>query len=176
ACGSKGDPLPPLRLAPGKPEALTAVRIEGQPVTLSFTVPSVNHDGSAPVAIATVRVFALTRPATDPAPAPATLVGEDHRLASIDIVPLPAEGETAPADTTTPMPGAVVTWNDTVSTAPAAGTSLVRYYVVAGFTRGNRVGVLSDLVAVPLAPLEGAPSQLSGSFTEKGIRLEWLGI
>ena len=40
ACGSKGDPLPPLRLAPAKTEGLSAVRIEGRPITLSFVVPA----------------------------------------------------------------------------------------------------------------------------------------
>lgn len=175
ACGSKGDPLPPLRLAPGKPEALTAVRIEGRPVTLTFAIPAVNHDGSTPVDIASVRVFAITRPATDPAPEAAALVGDANRLATLDVAQAPPDGGVATSGTPA-VPGATTTWEDTVSTAPPGATPVTRYYVVAGFSRGGRVGMLSDVVAVPLTPLEGAPAQLSASFTERAIKLEWLGV
>ena len=92
SCGSKGDPLPPLRLLPAKAEGLAAVRVEGRPITLSFVVPAANDDGSVPVDIASMRVFAVTMPASDPAPTVLDLIGGDLIVATIDVLVPQADG------------------------------------------------------------------------------------
>lgn len=181
ACGSKGDPLPPLRLTPAKAEGLSAVRIEGRPITLSFVVPAANDDGSVPVDIASMRVFAVTMPASNPAPTAQDLLGGDLLVATIDVREPEADGGVttsgAPAiGPPLPRPGATIVWEDSTVTGATSAAPRVRYYAVAGVSRRNRVGVASDVVAVPLEPIEGAPSSLSASFTETAIKLDWLGV
>lgn len=184
SCGSKGDPLPPFRPIPAKPAGLSATRIEGRPTLLRFTVPAANDDGSVPADVAAVRVYAITQPASTPAPTALDLLGGELVVATIDVAPAPVavEGEVpavpaappAPA-TPVPTPGAPVVWEDTVDTTTYA-TPMVRYYAVGGVSSRNRVGPMSDVVAVPLTPLEGKPSNLSASFTAGAIKLDWLGV
>ena len=38
------------------------------------------------------------------------------------------------------------------------------------------VGILSDVVAVPLTAVPDAPSKVTASFTEKAIKVDWLGV
>ena len=40
----RGAPLPPLRSAPGRTEGLSALRVQGGPVTLRFVVPAFNEE------------------------------------------------------------------------------------------------------------------------------------
>ncbi len=181
ACGSKGDPLPPLRLAPAKTEGLSATRVQGGPITLRFTVPAANEDGTAPPDIAAVRVFAVTKPAGDPPPTAADLGGggEATQVATISVRTGPLGGVTrsgAPAPPPPdPEPGATITWEDATESAAVYPTPMVRYYAVAGVSRRNRVGVVSDVVAVPLTAVPDPPTRLTASFTEKVIKLDWLG-
>lgn len=181
ACGSKGDPLPPLRLAPAKAEGLSAIRIEGEPIRLSFVVPAANDDGSVPIDIASMRIFAVTMPASNPAPTALDLIGGDLLVATIDVREPQADGglttSGAPdAGPPLPEPGATIVWEDETVAAGTSARPMVRYYAVAGMSRRSRIGVASDVVAVPLAPIEGAPSNLSASFTETAIKLDWLGV
>ena len=181
ACGSKGDPLPPLRLTPAKAEGLSAVRVEGRPITLRFVVPAANADGSVPVDIASMRIFAATMAASRPAPTALDLLGGDLLVATIDVRQPQADGGVttggAPdAGPPPPEPGATIVWEDTTLAPETSPAPMVRYYTVAGVSRRNRVGVASAVVAVPLGPIEGAPSNLSASFTETAIKLDWLGL
>lgn len=160
-CGSKGDPLPPLRLAPAKAAGLSAARIEGRPIALQFVVPAANDDGSVPVDIVAVRVFAVTMPASEPAPTALDLLGGDLLVATVGVEPA--------------QPGTPIIWDDTGEQGVYA-TPMVRYYAVAGVSSRSRVGVASDVVAVPLTPLDGAPSALTASFTAETITLDWLGV
>ena len=180
ACGSKGDPLPPLRLAPAKTPGLTAARIEGRPIALRFVVPAANDDGSVPVDIASMRVFAVTMPASEPAPTPLDLLGGDLLVATIDVQPPRADDArqttgAPPPPAPAPEPGTPITWEDTTETGTHA-TPMVRYYAVAGVSSRGRVGVASDVVAVPLTAIAGAPSNLTASFTAAVIKLDWLGV
>ncbi len=183
ACGSKGDPLPPLRLVPAKAEGLTAVRVEGRPIRLSFVVPAANDDGSVPVDIASMRVFAVTMPATDLAPTVLDLIGGDLIVATIDVLVPQADTarqttdtpQTPAMSTEPPQPGATITWEDTTVVNATYPTPMVRYYAVAAMSRRNRIGVASELVAVPLDPVPDAPRQLTASFTDTTIKLDWLG-
>ncbi|MDQ3070100.1 MAG: hypothetical protein M3R55_10280 [Acidobacteriota bacterium] len=178
ACGAKGDPLPPFRPAPARAEGLSALRVEGRPIVLRFVVPAANDDGTVPVDITAIRVFALTRPQGDPAPSLPELINISNLVATVPVQAAPAQGLTTTATPAVPepgaQPGATLTWEDTAENPPAA-TPMSRYYAVAGISRRNRIGVGSDMVTVPLDVIPGAPSNLTVSFTDKVIKLDWLG-
>jgi len=181
ACGAKGDPLPPYRPAPAKTEGVTATRVQGGPITLRFTIPAANQDGTAPADIGAIRIFALTRPAGDPPPAASDLAGADDttRVATITVRrPLIGGAQTAatPAEALKdPEPGETITWEDTAESKAAYPTPMTRYYAIAGVSYRNRVGALSEVIAVPLSAVPDPPSNLTASFTETSIRLDWLG-
>lgn len=181
ACGSKGDPLPPYRPIPARTEGLTATRVQGGAITLRFTVPAANADGSAPADISAIRIFALTRPAGDPAPTASDLAGggDETRVATIPVrrPPLGGAENTATPDTPSrdPLPGDVITWDDTTEASKAYPTPMLRYYAVAGISSRNRVGTPSAVIAVPLSAVPDAPTRLTASFTETAIKLDWFG-
>lgn len=178
-CGKKGPPLPPLRLAPAKVEPFTAERTPAG-LRLRFDVPAVNDDGSAPADIVRVDIYAVDLPESERAPVHATLIDPDNRVGAVDVVvPMPAPpadptptAKDAPPLPESPAPGASVTWTDTAVTG-APGQ--VRYYTAVGVSRRDRRGAPSNVLAVPLSPLPAAPAQLTASFTESAIRLDWLG-
>ena len=62
ACGKRGPPLPPLRPAPDRVTDLAIVRRE-QDVTLRFSTPVRNVDGSEPLLFDRVEIYAMTVPA-----------------------------------------------------------------------------------------------------------------
>lgn len=181
ACGSKGDPLPPYRPAPAKTEGLTATRAEGGAITLRFTVPAANDDGTAPPDITALRVFALTRPAGDPPPTASDLAGGGDQTAvgTISVIRPPLGGverTAAPAPLPAgPRPGETIVWEDGAEAKAVYPTPMVRYYAVAGISSRGRVGMPSEVVAVPLSAIPDPPSQLTASFTESVITLDWLG-
>lgn len=59
ACGMRGDPLPPLRIAPAAVSGLSAQRF-GDRVYVQFTVPAANDDGATPADLERVELYALT--------------------------------------------------------------------------------------------------------------------
>lgn len=59
ACGKKGPPLPPLRPAPDKPTAVSVIRRSGD-VTIRFTTPVRNMDGSEPFVFDRIDIYAMT--------------------------------------------------------------------------------------------------------------------
>ena len=66
ACGKKGPPLAPLRIAPNRIEDLTVAKT-GDEVRARFTVPSTNADGSRPADLAAVELYAISGKPEDPA-------------------------------------------------------------------------------------------------------------
>lgn len=180
SCGSKGDPLPPYRPAPAKAEGLSATRVQDGAITLTFKVPAANQDGTAPADITAIRVFAITKPAGDPPPTADDLAGggDATRVATISLrtPPLGGAAQTAtPAPPPDPLPGDEITWDDETEAKTVYPTPMVRYYAVAGVSRRNRVGAVSEVIAVPLTAVPDAPSNLTASFTETAIKLDWLG-
>lgn len=99
ACGKKGNPLPPLRPVPARIADMTAVRTAGQ-VELRFTVPAANLDGSVPVVIDRVDIYALEAelPATRNGPAPGEQAEGEEGASEKDTV------ETDPAEPGGPSP------------------------------------------------------------------------
>ena len=181
ACGAKGDPLPPYRPIPARAGAFTATRVQGGAITLRFTIPAANVDGTAPADISAIRIFALTRPAGDPPPTASDLAGgdEETRVATIAVRRPPLGGAettgTPATPSTDPLPGDTITWEDTTEAANVYPTPMVRYYAVAGMSSRNRVGTPSEVVAVPLSAVPNPPTQLTASFTETAIKLDWFG-
>jgi hypothetical protein len=68
-CGKRGNPLPPLRPVPTRILDLAATRIDDR-IELTFTVPATNLDGSTPVAIDRVDIYALSGPTLPTLPPP----------------------------------------------------------------------------------------------------------
>ncbi len=65
ACGKKGPPLAPLRIAPARIEDL-ALSKSGDHVRVQFTVPAVNDDKSKPADIVAVELYGLSGKPEDP--------------------------------------------------------------------------------------------------------------
>jgi hypothetical protein len=66
ACGKKGPPLAPLRVAPARIEDL-AVAKTGDEVRAQFTIPSANADQSKPADVVAVELYAISGKPEDPA-------------------------------------------------------------------------------------------------------------
>jgi hypothetical protein len=66
ACGKKGPPLAPLRVAPARIEDL-AVAKTGDEIRVQFTVPSANADQTKPADVVAVEVYAISGKPEDPA-------------------------------------------------------------------------------------------------------------
>ncbi|MEO5820071.1 MAG: hypothetical protein ABIT71_06160 [Vicinamibacteraceae bacterium] len=66
ACGKKGPPLAPLRVAPARIEDLVVAKT-GDEVRAQFTVPSANADQSKPADLVAVEVYAISGKPEDPA-------------------------------------------------------------------------------------------------------------
>ena len=84
ACGKKGPPLAPLVKLPAAPADLAAGR-RGDSVDLSFTVPSVNTDGTRPANVARADVYAITAPVTVPPLSDANLLKYGTKVGSVEV-------------------------------------------------------------------------------------------
>ena len=65
ACGKKGPPLAPLRVAPARVEDLSVSKT-GEEVRARFTVPSTNADKTAPADLVAVEVYGISGKPEDP--------------------------------------------------------------------------------------------------------------
>jgi hypothetical protein len=83
-CGKKGAPLPPLVKLPAAPADLAAER-RGGTVDLSFTVPSVNMDGTRPANVSQAVVYAITAPITVPPLSDADLLKYGTKVGSVQV-------------------------------------------------------------------------------------------
>ena len=104
ACGKRGPPLPPLRPAPDRVTDLTIVRRE-QDVTLRFSTPVRNVDGSEPLLFERVEIFAMTVAAGGARPTPEQIVRPVNRVGVLG-KPAPAAptaGDEADAPVATPL-------------------------------------------------------------------------
>jgi hypothetical protein len=155
ACGKKGPPLAPLRLAPAVIKDLQARR-SAESVRLSFTAPAANDDGSTPVDLGRVDVYAVTVAKADEAPAGDEFFKQAKVVATADKV---APGE----------PAAVV---EKVETQPAP--SPVRIYVAVPVSARGRRGQPSQHAVVSLAAPPPPVGALRATHDAKAITLEWL--
>jgi hypothetical protein len=100
ACGKKGPPLAPLRVAPARIEDLVLTRV-GEQVQARFTVPATNDDKSKPADIVAVELHAISGRPEDPLGQ--SLGGPEFvRLADlvgrVEVKPLPVEGAPTPPE------------------------------------------------------------------------------
>ena len=84
SCGKSGPPLPPLVKLPVPPADLVAAR-RGDTVELSFSVPSVNTDGTRPANVSSTEVYAMTAPVTVPPISDANLIKFGTKVASVQV-------------------------------------------------------------------------------------------
>ena len=150
ACGRKGPPQPPLRPIPGHVTDLAATRVEER-ITLTFSVPRANRDGSTPSAVQHIEIYVLETPATAPVPTPEKVIEADRLLTSIDV--RPADAVRAPGDPpdTRPGPGEQARFVDVLTGRPVGvADAPTRHYVAIGVT-GNRRGAPSLVTSVALA-------------------------
>jgi hypothetical protein len=101
ACGKKGPPLAPLRVAPARVEDL-AVAKTGDEVRARFTVPSVNADQTKPADLEAVEVYAISGKPEDPAGnslAGPQFIRYGELVGRVEVAPPEVPGEEAPDPT-----------------------------------------------------------------------------
>ena len=171
-CGKKGPPLPPLRPIPAPVANFSAER-DGERVTLRFAVPKSNADGTTPVAIDRVEIYAVTLTDAAKPPAANQAAVAANLLATIAVQPAPAD---APAPKTTPKlpaPGEVVQHVDAVKLLPDAAATVARAYVAVPAVGRRRAG-MSPVLVVPLAGASAAaPDPIRITYTEDLVTLTW---
>lgn len=169
-CGQKGPPLAPLRPVPAALSDLVAERGHDR-ITLRFTVPAANRDGSTPVAIDRVEIYALSTPEAPPEVALLQLRDGKNLLTTIVVRPPDATAaEGAPPDTR-PAPGSTASYVEMLksdATAPPA----VRHYAAVGFN-GRRRGAESAMVSVSLTRTPAAPGPLTFEPDDKMLKITW---
>jgi hypothetical protein len=187
SCGMKGDPLPPLRPIPGPVSGFTATR-DPRGVELSFTIPDANTDGTTPVAVDRVEIYAATTAGTEPVPPPAQLAAQPKNLAATVAVrrqvanedaaqgtapPAPSQAA-APAEPALPAPGEAAMVFDALDSA-TIGPDGVRHYVAVAVSPGRRGrrGPTSAVLNVPFTPLPEPPAGLDATNDEQQIHLRW---
>ena len=101
ACGKKGPPLAPLRVAPARIDNL-AVAKTGEEVLARFTVPSANADKTTPADLVAVEVYAISGKPEDPAGnslAGPQFVRFGKLVGRVQVAPPETPGETPPDPT-----------------------------------------------------------------------------
>jgi hypothetical protein len=198
ACGKKGPPLPPIVHIPSAVEKVEARR-RGDDVSVTVTVPSKNVDGTMPVDVARIEVYAYTGTTAPPASRfleVGTLVGsivvpEQKPDAPPDAAPPPGtpvpggpativESLTPEALVAKPIPVAPTTKRDprplpaATAPGPAAETGpLRRFYYALAFSPRGRPGPPGSLGELRLTSLPPAPTALKATVVADAVRLEW---
>jgi len=198
ACGKKGPPLPPIVHIPAAVEKVEARR-RGDDVSVTVTVPSKNIDGTMPVDVARIEVYAYTGTTAPPASRfleVGTLVGsivvpEQKPDAPPDAAPPPGtpvpggpativESLTPEALVAKPIPVAPTTKRDprplpaATAPGPAAETGpLRRFYYALAFSPRGRPGPPGSLGELRLTSLPPAPTALKATVVADAVRLEW---
>jgi hypothetical protein len=155
-CGQKGPPLAPLRRVPAGLQDFTARRT-ADTVRLVFTPPAANTDGSTPVDLGRIEVYALTVAKPEEAPAGDAFLQKASVVATLD----------------QPVPGERATLEEKV--APQDDPAAVRVYVAVPMSRrgGNR-GPASKSAVVSLAAAPSAAGGVRAHHDAKAITVEWL--
>lgn len=156
-CGKEGPPLPPLQLAPALVTNVEARR-QIDEVRFTFVLPTRNQDGSTPVSLEHMEIFAATVAAGAVVPTNRELLAPVHRAASIEVKPAPLkEGEepekkagqpVVPKDDPRPGPGDTVTFVEQLTEAKLKPT----------YTKPIPAVPTADPTAAPTAPATVTPA------------------
>jgi hypothetical protein len=189
-CGKRGNPLPPLRPVPAAIADFKATRTDAR-VELSFTVPSANVDGTTPVAIDRVEIYAVPVATGATTKTVAQMLADNTALratiavrppsvdapassSSTAATPMPATpARAAEVDRRQPGPGEHASVVDDLGTL-ANGAASVNYVAVGvvGGGRGRK-GPASPLVSVSLAEAPAAPVELTVTHDERTVTVTW---
>lgn len=160
ACGKRGPPLPPLRPSPAAVSALSVTR-RADSVTVRFTPPTTNQNGSVPLLLDRIEIFAISLAADAKPPFAEELRIPAHRIATI----------TPKAALKPEEPPTMASFVDTV---PASGE--IRYYQVVPYANRTRAGAASPLITVPLDAAPKAPQGAAVSYDEQTLTLTWTAV
>jgi hypothetical protein len=194
ACGKKGPPLAPIVRIPAPPAAMSASRL-GNDVYVTLTIPTQNVDTSMPVSISRIEVYGYTG-RTAPFLGRWAFLGDV--VASVDVQPLPPEGQPLPPPGKRPLPGTAVTIHDTLDTQdfaqgrldpvpvrqqrppvdpavpdPALTVPLQRFYIAIAFSERGRAGPPGGQTAIPLTAVPDPPTDVRLAYNAAGTTIEW---
>ena len=194
ACGKKGPPLAPIVRIPAPPAAMTSTRL-GSDVYVTLTIPTQNVDTSMPVSINRIDVYGYTGRI---APSLGRWAFLADVVASVDVQPLPPEGEPPPPPGKRPLPGTAVTIHDTLDAQdfvqgrtdpvpvrqqprpadlalpePTPTLPLQRFYVAIAFSERGRAGPPGGQTAVPLTAVPDPPTDVRLTYTATGTTVAW---
>jgi predicted small lipoprotein YifL len=168
-CGQKGPPLPPLRPVPAALGDLRAERTADR-ITLQFTIPAANRDGSTPAAIDRVEIHAMTVPETTPLTREQLLDGK-NLVATIQVRPADATTKPEAPPDTRPAPGAAASHVEQRRT-DLETPGMVRHYIAAGYA-GRRRGAETAMVSVPLSRAVPTTGPLTFTNDETTLKITW---
>ena len=196
ACGKKGPPLAPIVHIPAAVEHIEARR-RGNDVALTVTVPAKNIDGTIPVDVGRIEVFAFTGTTAPPV---SRFIELGARIGTITIPPqnpdAPPEAAPSPG---TPIPGGPATVVESLTSealvgmpippaptpkralsplpnAPAATVEtgpLRRFYYAVAFSPRGRPGPPSMIAELRLTTLPDPPADVKATFIADSVQLEW---
>jgi hypothetical protein len=197
ACGKKGPPLAPIVHIPAAVEHLEARR-RGNDVSLTVTVPAKNIDGTIPVDVGRIEIFAFTGTAAPPA---SRFIELGARIGTITVPPqkpdAPPEAAPSPG---TPIPGGPATVVESLTpealvampippaptakralpslpNAPAATAvetgPLRRFYYAVAFSPRGRPGPPGMIAELRLTTLPDPPMDVKATYIADSVQLEW---
>ena len=171
-CGKKADPKAPLRPVPAPLADFSAER-EGARVTLRFSVPKSNADGSTPVAIDRVELYAVTLPDVAKPPLVGDVTVQANLVATLTVRAAAPDAPAADTDPKTPVAGEIVQHVETVKVLPDAAASIARAYVAVPAI-GRRRSSASPMLVVPLSGSSvTGPPPVKITYSEDLVTLSW---
>src|SRR5262245_51175052 len=196
ACGKKGPPLAPIVHIPAAVEHVEARR-RGNDVSLTVTVPAKNIDGTIPVDVGRIEVFAFTGTTAPP-------VSRFSELgARIGTITVPPQNPDAPPEAAPspgmPIPGGPATVVESLTPealvampippAPAARRALSplpnaaaatvetgplrRFYYAVAFSPRGRPGPPGMIAELRLTTLPDPPVEVKATYIADSVQLEW---
>jgi hypothetical protein len=184
-CGRKAPPLPPEQTGPAAPAQLSARLVDGR-VDVQFMLPDKNTDGSSPVALTRVDIYAVSLAAGALPPKRETLTTPAHLIGHVEVRLTGKDDEPARADANGPIdrrpaPGELATFSDM---PPPPGEPLlwadaqarpVRLYALVGIANARQKGPMSSVLVVPIGAAPDPPQGAISTYDETTVTLAWPG-
>lgn len=161
-CGNVGDPQPPLVQIPQKVADLSAKQI-GSHISLTFSIPKFNTDGSSATSIGRLEIYKLSTAMPDALPLPFKQFEKQAQLF-----------RTIPASSLPDNTDKKMTLEDIASSEKLTAAGSLVTYAVRVFNRKRQSAGYSNLISLQLAPELVPPESLHLlEMGEKFIRIEW---